>query len=78
MIEQRKHINSVAKNNELSLALGFKLQKYVYTNMVKRLNNARYFWGRVSNFNQSEARMHCFLVSDWLKFETIPRKYRIL
>ena len=40
IIGQEKHIKSVAKNNELSLALGFKLQKYVYTNMVKRLNNA--------------------------------------
>ena len=23
------------------------------------------------NFNQSEARKHCFLASDWLKFETL-------
>ena len=27
----------------------------------------RYFRGRVSNFNQSEARKLCFLASDWLK-----------
>ena len=27
----------------------------------------------VTNFNQSEARKHCFLASDWLKFETLPR-----
>ena len=38
----------------------------------------RYFRGRVSNFNQSEARKHCFLASDWLTFETLPRKYRTL
>ena len=38
----------------------------------------RYSRGRVSNFNQSEARKHCFLSSDWLKFETLPRKYRTL
>ena len=36
----------------------------------------RYFRGRVSNFNQPKARKHCFLTSDWLKFETLPRKYR--
>ena len=33
-----------------------------------------YFQGRVLNFNKSEARKQCFLASDWLKFETIPRK----
>ena len=38
----------------------------------------RNFRGRVSNFNQSEARKHCFLASDWLKFETLPRKFRTL
>ena len=30
---------------------------------------------RVSNFNQSEARKHCFLASDWPKFVTLPRKF---
>ena len=38
----------------------------------------RYFRGRVSNFDQSESRKHSFLASDWLKFETLPRKYRTL
>ena len=38
----------------------------------------RNFRGRVSNFNQSEARKQCFLASDWLKFVTLPRKYRAL
>ena len=33
----------------------------------------RNYRGRVSNFNQSEARKHCFLASDWSKFETLPR-----
>ena len=28
----------------------------------------RYLRGRVSNYNQSEARKQCFLDSDWLKF----------
>ena len=37
---------------------------------------ARYYRGRVSNFDQSEAGKHCFCASDWLKFETLPRKYR--
>ena len=40
------------------------------------LNRVRYFRGRVTNFHQSEARKHCFLAFDWLKFETLPRKYR--
>ena len=38
----------------------------------------RYYRGKVSKFNQSEAREHCFLASDWLKVETLPRKYRTL
>ena len=38
----------------------------------------RYYRGKVSNFNQSEARKHCFLASDWLTFENLPRKYRTL
>ena len=41
-------------------------------------NRVRYFRGRVSYFNQSESRKQCFLASDWLKFETLPRKYRTL
>ena len=38
----------------------------------------RYFRERVSDFNQSEARKNRFLDSDWLKLETLPRKYRSL
>ena len=38
----------------------------------------RNFRGRVSYFNQSEAREQSFLASDWLKLETLPRKYRTL
>ena len=41
-------------------------------------NKVRYFRGRVTNFNQSEARKQCFLAFYWLKFETILRKYRTL
>ena len=33
----------------------------------------RNYRGRVSNFDQSEARKQRFLASDWLKFETLPR-----
>ena len=36
------------------------------------------FGGRVPNFDQPEARKHCFLASDWLKFETLSRKYHTL
>ena len=38
----------------------------------------RYFRGRIPKFNQSEARKRCFLSSYWLKFGTLPRKYRTL
>ena len=38
----------------------------------------RNYLGRVTNFDQSEARKQCFLASDRLKFETLPRKYRTL
>ena len=38
----------------------------------------RNFRGRVSHFNQSEARKQCFLASDWLKYKTLPRKFRTL
>ena len=43
-----------------------------------RLNRVRNFRGRVSNFNQSEARKQSVLASDWLKFVTLPRKYPTL
>ena len=35
-------------------------------------------FGSVPNFNQSGARKYCFQASDWLKFGTLPRKYRPL
>ena len=35
---------------------------------------ARYFWGRVPNFNQSDARKQRFLDFDWLEFmEPFPK-----
>ena len=39
---------------------------------------ARYYRGRVSNLNQSEARKTVFLDSDWSKLETLARLYRTL
>ena len=30
-------------------------------------------WGRLPNVDQSEARKHCFLVSDRLEFQTLPK-----
>ena len=43
------------------------------------MNRVRNYRGRVSNFNQSEARKHCFLASDWSKFEyTNFRKLNLL
>ena len=41
--------------------------------MVVEDYRVRYFRGRVSNSNQSEARKRCFLASDWLKFEILPK-----
>ena len=41
-------------------------------------NRVRNFRGRVSNFNQSDARKQCVLASDWLKFVTLPRKCHTL
>ena len=41
-------------------------------------HRVRYFRGRVSYFDQSEARKHRFLASDWSKYEIFPRKYRAL
>ena len=45
---------------------------------IDELYRVRNFRGRVSYFNQSEARKHCFLASDWLKCKTLPRKFRTL
>ena len=45
---------------------------------VYSVYRVRNFRGRVSHFNQSEARKQCFLASDWLKYETLPRKFRTL
>ena len=41
---------------------------YVFT-----LNGVRYFWGRVPNFNPSEARKHFYLGSDWLNLKPFPK-----
>ena len=50
----------------------------IYFHITMKHYRVRNFRGRVSNFNQSEARKQCFLASDWLKFETLPRKFRTL
>ena len=42
------------------------------------VHGGRYFRGRVSNFNQPEARKQCVLAPDWLRIVTLPRKYRTL
>ena len=44
-----------------------------YTGAI--INRVRNFRGRVSHFNQSEARKQCFLASDWLKYETLPENF---
>ena len=50
-------------------------QHVTFNIMTYRVRN---FWGRVSYLNQSEARKGCFLASDLLKYETLPRKFRAL
>ena len=56
------------------LASADKTKRMAYVSNYR----VRNFRGRVSNFSQSEARKQCFLASDWLKFETLPRKFRTL
>ena len=46
--------------------------------IINIVNGVRYFRGRVSNFNQSEARKHCFLASNWLKVVALPASAKIL
>ena len=41
----------------------------------RNIHRAQYFWGGVPKFDESEARMHCFLTSDWSELETIPQEY---
>ena len=54
-------------------------QSFLLSNgYIYRTYRVRNFRGRVSYFNQSEARKQCFLASDWLKYETLPRKFRTL
>ena len=51
-----------------------------YTSLMCNNYTVRNNRGRVSNFNQSEARKHYSLASnsDWSKFVTLPRLYRTL
>ena len=48
------------------------------TQVNDQLCKEGYFRGRVLHFNLSEARRQHFLASDWLDFDTLPRKYRTL
>ena len=50
---------------------------HVHFRYLSRMDSL-YYRLRVSNFNLSESRKQCFLASDWLKFETLPRKYPTL
>ena len=47
----------------------------IRSNMVLNTYKVKKFRGRVSHFNQSGARKQSFLTSDWLKCETLPRKF---
>ena len=67
-------------SNKSTFKFGLSMQEadVKFKFKISTLNRVRYFRGRVSNFNQSEARKHCFLAFDWSKFETLPRLYRTL
>ena len=62
----------------LSSAIQLTTLVFRHDTNLYRSNRVRNFRGRVSNFNKSKARKQCFLASDWLKFETLPRKFRTL
>ena len=49
----------------------------VANDVVGITDRVRYFRGTVSNFNESEARKHLVLASDWLIFETLPENTKI-
>ena len=55
-----------------------RLQRAAFFHLFTHKYRKRYFRGRVTNFNQSDARKYCFLSFDRSKFETLPRKYRTL
>ena len=59
-----------ALNNKYNIALREVAVKFAAgIDLAYRVRNYR---GRVSNFNQSEVRKHCFLAPDWSKFVTLP------
>ena len=70
-------IINIKKINDLPF-LPYLLPSNLFYLLVVNLYRVRNFRGRVSHFNQSEARKQCFLASDWLKYETLPRKFRTL
>ena len=49
----------------------------VANDVVGITDRVRYFRGTVSNFNESEARKHFVLASDWLIFEILPENTKI-
>ena len=75
-------------NHASSKCISIKLYLRYFQSLVKTLNTelktfkinnrVRNYRGRVSNFDQSEVRKQCFLASDWLKFESLPRQIRTL
>ena len=67
--------NQKRANSAFSLLIGQNLRPFPDNFVLYRV---RYSRGRVSNYHQSEARKHCIPASDWLKFVTLPQKYRNL
>ena len=55
-------------NDTMEKKSGFLIDTVMYP----YINRVRYNRERVSNFDLSESRKHCFLASDWLKFENLP------
>ena len=63
-------MSSLAYGKDLNIKKDERQSIYTGLIITKVIRNYR---GRVSNSNQSDARKHCFLASDWSKFETLPR-----
>ena len=61
--------NQKRENGPFSLLIGRNMRPFPENFVLYRVWHLR---GRISNFNQSEARKQCVLASDWLKFEPFP------
>ena len=64
------HLKSISLYFYSSI-VALTLNVITVTVLFTSCNRVRNYRGRVSNFDQSEARKQCFLASDWSKFDPI-------